>query len=227
MPKGTIHDSVSNRKRESAYDIPVRRRRRIDLDLRLRCEQAWNNKADIRRTRERIKEYTYGDQWNDVIQYRHGKITERKYIQLKGNVPLQNNIMISILNSVVGLYAKQAGEPNCFAVKKNAQWLSDMMSATMQMCWQKTYMSDALKNAFEDFLIGGVAVARETYEEKNGQTDSWTDFINPNYAFWESGTDVRMTDLQLVGVLNDVAPGQLYRKFCNRQYGKYDRRPGT
>ena len=219
MPKGTVHDSVRNRKRESAHDIPVRKRRRTDYDLRLRCEQAWNNKQDVRRTRERIKEYTYGDQWSDIIHYRRGEITERKYIQLKGNVALQNNIMISILNSVVGLYAKQAGEPNCFAVRKNAQWLSDMMSATMQMCWQKTYMADALKNAFEDFLTGGVAIARETYEEKNGFMDSWTDFINPNYAFWESGTDVRMTDLQLIGVLHDVAPGQLYRKFCNRQYG--------
>ena len=219
MPKGAVHDSVRNRKRESASEIPIRRRRRTDYDLRLRCEQAWNNKEGIRRTRDRVKEYTYSDQWSDIIQYRDGHITERKYIQLKGNVPLQNNIMISILNSVVGLYAKQAGEPNCFAVKKNAQWLSDMMSATMQMCWQKTYMADALKNAFEDFLLGGVAISRETYEEKKGQMDSWTDFINPNYAFWESGTDVRMTDLQMIGVLHDVAPGQLYRKFCNRQYG--------
>jgi len=219
MPQGAVHDSAKERQRGSSYGIPVRRRRRVDYDLRLRCEQAWNDKSDIRRTRERVKEYTYGDQWGDIIHYRHGQVTERKYIQMKGNVPLQNNIMISILNSVVGLYAKQAGEPNCFAVKKNAQWLSDMMSATMQSCWQKTYMSDVLKNAFEDFLLGGVAVSRETYEERNGHMDAWTDIINPNYVFWESGTDVRMTDLRMVGVLHDVSPGQLYKQFCNRQYG--------
>ena len=219
MPKGFVHDSVKNRKREEVNNLTVRKRRRTDYDLLLRCEQAWNNKDDIRRTRERIKEYVYGDQWGDVIEYRNGLITERKYIQKKGNVPLQNNIMISILNSVVGLYAKQSGEPNCFAVKHDGQWLSDMMSATMQTCWQKTYMHDLLKTAFEDFCIGGVAVSRETYEERNGRTDAWTDIINPNYAFWESGTDVRMGDLQLVGVLHDVAPGQLYRRFCNEQYG--------
>ena len=219
MPKGFVHDSVKNRKRKEVDDLTVRKRRRTDYDLLLRCEQAWNNKDDIRRTRERIKEYVYGDQWGDIIEYRNGLITERKYIQKKGNVPLQNNIMISILNSVVGLYAKQSGEPNCFAVKHDGQWLSDMMSATMQTCWQKTYMHDLLKTAFEDFCIGGVAVSRETYEERNGRTDAWTDIINPNYAFWESGTDVRMGDLQLVGVLHDVAPGQLYRRFCNEQYG--------
>jgi len=220
MPVGSVNDSVRNRKRNSSVsNIPFHRRRRQDLDLIARCNQAWNNLEDVRLVRDRIRRYTYEDQWGDVIEYRHGTITERKYIQSKGNVPLQNNIMISILNSVVGLYAKQSGEPNCFAVKHDGQWLSDMMTATMQTSWQKTYMHDALKTAFEDFIIGGVAVSRETYEERNGRYDTWTDFINPNYAFWIGGTDVRMTDLQMVGVLHDVAPGQLYRKFCNSQYG--------
>ena len=216
---GKLYDSVKERKRDSAMILPTRPRRRVDIDLLARCEQAWNNGDNIRKTRERVLNYVYGDQWGDIIEWRNGQITERRYIQRKGNVPLQNNIMISIQNSVVGLYAKQAGEPNCFAVKKDAQWLSDMMSATVQTCWQKTQMADVLKNAFEDFIDGGIAIARETYEEKNGRRDSWTDTINPNYAFWESGSDVRMTDLRLIGVLHDVAPGELYSKFCNRQYG--------
>ena len=214
------HDSVRIRHRASVSNgLAVRGRRRRDEELLGRCNQAWNNLDDVRQVRDRVRRYTYEDQWGDVIEYRNGTITERKYIQQKGNVPLQNNIMISILNSVVGLYAKQSGEPNCFAVKHDAQWLSDMMTATMQTCWQKTYMRDVLKTAFEDFIIGGVAVARETYEERDGRLDAWTDIINPNYAFWEAGSDVRMTDMQLVGCLYDVAPGDLYQKFCNAKYG--------
>ena len=218
---GRVHDSVKSRHRVSNMSdgLPVRRRRRVDYDLKLRCQQAWNNLDGVRRTRERVKEYVYGDQWGDIIHYKHGQITERKYIQRKGNVPLQNNIMISILNSVVGLYDKQAGEPNCFALKKEGQWLSDMMSATVQANWSKTKMPDVLRTGFTDYAIGGVAVSRETYEEREGRMDAWTDFINPNYPFWEAGTDPRMTDLRLIGVLHDVSPGELYSKFCNRQYG--------
>ena len=218
---GRAHDSVKNRHRlNGVYDgLAVRNRRRRDYDLLLRCEQAWNNLDGVRRTRERVKEYVYGDQWGDIIHYKHGQITEREYIQRKGNVPLQNNIMISILNSVVGLYDKQAGEPNCFALKKNGQWLSDMMSATVQACWGKTKMADVLRTGFTDYAIGGVAVSRETYEEREGRMDAWTDFINPNYPFWEAGTDSRMTDLRLIGVLHDVSAGEIYSKFCNRQYG--------
>ena len=216
---GRLHNSVKDRMRSNGNAIPVRTRRRIDYDLKLRCENAWNNLDDVRRTRERVKEYVYGDQWGDVIRYKNGLITEREYIQRKGNVPLQNNIMISILNSVVGLYDKQSGEPNCFAKKKDAQWLSDMMSATVQANWNDTKMPDLLRVGFSDYCIGGVAITKETYEECNGQLDSWTKFINPNYVFWEAGTDPRMTDLRMVGVLCDATPGELYTKFCNRQYG--------
>lgn len=211
MPAKSIRDSVRLRR---ALSPRVR-----DLDLLKRCEQAWNNKDDVRRTRERILNYVYGDQWGDIIEYKDGMITERKFIQMKGNVPLQNNIMIGIQNTVVGLYAKQGTEPLCFARTRDAQSLSDMMSATLQGNWQDTKMPDVLKNAFEDYLDGGVAISRETYEERDGLKDSWTDFVNPNFAFWESGTDVRMTDLRLIGVLHDVAPGEMYRKFCNAQYG--------
>ncbi len=216
---GKLHDSVKNRKQGGSYSIATHKRRRVDLELYERCQQAWNNGEKIRRTRERVMNYVYGDQWGDIIEWRGGQITERRYIQRKGNVPLQNNIMISIQNSVVGLYTKQSGEPNCFAVRKDGQWLSDMMSATVQTCWQKTRTPDILKNAFEDFIDGGVAIARETYEEKDGRKDAWTDIIGPNYAFWESGSDPRMTDLRLIGVLQEASPGELYVKFCNEQYG--------
>ncbi len=216
---GRIHDSVRQRKRRVSDGIVTRKRRRNDYDLVLRCQQAWNNLEEPRRVRERVKEYVYGDQWGDIIHYRHGRITEREYIQRKGNVPLQNNIMISIIGSVVGLYTKQSGEPNCFAMRKDSQWLSDMMSATIQQNWQKTRQADALKTAFEDFCIGGIAVSRETYEEKNGRRVAWTDFPNVNHVFWEAGTDPRMSDLRMIGILNDATAGELYSKFCNEKYG--------
>ena len=217
MPKGALHDSVRDRRRTNSIDVHSRRRQ--DHDLFTRCEQAWNNGEDVRKTYERVRSYVFDDQWGDVIHWRNGEITEREYIQRKGNVPLQNNIMISIQNSVVGLYTKQAGEPNCFAVRRDGQWLSDMMSATMQQNWQKTKMVSMLKNAFGEYLDGGVAIARETYGEYEGRKHAWTDHIGLNYAFWETGDDVRMSDLRLIGVLHDVAPGELYSKFCNAQYG--------
>ena len=94
------------------------------------------------------------------------------------------------------------------------------MSATMQCNWQNTQMEDLLKHIIEDYLVGGVAIARETYEDREQEIeDSWTDFVEPNYAFWEGGSDPRHLDLSLVGVLHDVSREDLYKKFAREEYG--------
>lgn len=218
---GKIHDSVRDRRHASVPNgSPFgTHRRRTDHELYTRCQQAWNNGENIRINYERVHRYVFEDQWADVIQWRNGEISEREYIQRKGNVPLQNNIMISIQNSVVGLYTKQAGEPNCFALQKDGQWLSDMMSATMQQNWQKTKQLSMLKKAFGEYLDGGVAIARETIKEIDGEKHAWTDHISLNHAFWEAGDDIRLSDLRLIGVLHDASPGELYKNFCNKEYG--------
>lgn len=217
MPhKAKTYDSVAARTlREGiSYD-------RLLLE---RCRQAWNALEQVRLTRDRTKRYCYGDQWGDTVRvYRKGfyyDITEREYLKRKGSVPLSNNVMVSILNSVVGLYAKQGTEPVCFARTRASQPLSDMMSATMQCNWQNTQMEDLLKHVIEDYLVGGVMLCRETYEDREQEIeDSWTDYIEPNYAFWEGGSDPRCLDLSLIGVLHDVTREDLYKKFARPEYG--------
>lgn len=215
MPKQMPHNSVRERSQRQGHSV--------DLELRNRCWQAWNNLSNVRATRERIKNYCYGDQWGDTVKvWEKGcwqEMTEREYLKMKGNVPLTNNIMSSILISVVGLYARQGTEPVCFARSHDAQWLSDMMSATMQCNWQNTQMENLLKSAMEEYLIGGVLVARETYEDREQDIlDAWTDIIDPNYVFFEGGSDSRHLDLSLIGVLHDVSREDLYKKFARPEY---------
>jgi hypothetical protein len=198
--------------------------RKTDYELLQRCWQAWNNLEAVRMTRDRAKRYCYGDQWGDTVRvYKNGyyyDMTEREYLKRKGSVPLSNNVMVSILNTLVGMYAKQGTEPVCFARTRSSQSLSDMMSATMQCNWQNTQMEDLLKHALEDYLIGGVMVCRETYEDRTQEIeDSWTDYIEPNYVFWEGGSDPRHLDLSLIGVLHDESVNDLYKKFAREEYG--------
>jgi hypothetical protein len=198
-------DSVAERKARNTGNY--------NHELLRRCQTAWESKRRIRETRDRVMSYVYGDQWGDIIESKNGQITEREFLQRRNNAPLSNNIMISILNSVVGLYAKQGTEPVCFARTRDSQALSDMMSATMQANWQDTEMPDVLKVIFEDALMGGVLMARETYECRDHSYDCWTDYINPNYAFWEAGSDPRHSDLTLIGVLRDCPLEELYAAF--------------
>ena len=218
MPSsGKTFDSVKRR-------MERQNGRKTDYELLQRCWQAWNNLEAVRVTRDRAKRYCYGDQWGDTVRvYKNGyyyDMTEREYLKRKGSVPLSNNVMVSILNTLVGMYAKQGTEPVCFARTRSSQSLSDMMSATMQCNWQNTQMEDLLKHALEDYLIGGVMVCRETYEDRTQEIeDSWTDYIEPNYAFWEGGSDPRHLDLSLIGVLHDESVNDLYKKFAREEYG--------
>ena len=218
MPsKGKTFDSVKRR-------MEKQHGRKTDYELLQRCWQAWNNLEAVRMTRDRAKRYCYGDQWGDTVRvYKNGyyyDMTEREYLKRKGSVPLSNNVMVSILNTLVGMYAKQGTEPVCFARTRSSQSLSDMMSATMQCNWQNTQMEDLLKHALEDYLIGGVMVCRETYEDRTQEIeDSWTDYIEPNYVFWEGGSDPRHLDLSLIGVLHDESVNDLYKKFAREEYG--------
>lgn len=218
MPSsGKTFDSVKRR-------MERQNGRKTDYELLQRCWQAWNNLEAVRITRDRAKRYCYGDQWGDTVRvYKNGyyyDMTEREYLKKKGSVPLSNNVMVSILNTLVGMYAKQGTEPVCFARTRSSQSLSDMMSATMQCNWQNTQMEDLLKHALEDYLIGGVMVCRETYEDRTQEIeDSWTDYIEPNYVFWEGGSDPRHLDLSLIGVLHDESVNDLYKKFAREEYG--------
>ena len=218
MPtSGKTFDTVRRRKERQSG-------KKTDYELLQRCWQAWNNLEAVRMVRDRAKRYCYGDQWGDTVRvYKNGyyyDMTEREYLKRKGSVPLSNNVMVSILNTLVGMYAKQGTEPVCFARTRSSQSLSDMMSATMQCNWQNTQMEILLKHALEDYLIGGVMVCRETYEDRTQEIeDSWTDYIEPNYVFWEGGSDPRHLDLSLIGVLHDESINDLYKKFAKDEYG--------
>lgn len=215
MPRHNTYDSVKARKRRQEHNK--------DWELLTRCRNAWNNLSGVRATRARTMRYCTGDQWSDTIRvYKDGwwqEMTERAYMERRNETPMTNNIMVSILESIAGLYAKQGTEPVCFARDNDSRQLSDMMSATMQCNWQTTEMQDLLNHAIKDYLQGGQMFVRETWEDKELEMpDAWTELMEPDHMFFECGSDPRHNDLSLIGVLHDVSREDLYQKFARKEY---------
>lgn len=215
LPKPEMYDSVKHRKRNNPC--------KTNSVLLQRCEQAWENLRQAREVAERTRRYCNGDQWGDTVNYKGRQMTEREYIQkIKGQVPLTNNIMSSIILSIVGVRGKQETEPVCFARTRDSQALSDMMSATLQTNWQTTRQEDLLTHQFREFLTDGFAMSRESYRNANGKSDdydAWTDAVPINYAFFEAGSDPRHQDIDLIGMLHDISPEELYAKFARPEFG--------
>lgn len=215
MPRRNTYDSVKARKRRQEHGK--------DWELLTRCRNAWNNLSGVRETRARTMRYCTGDQWSDTIRVYHNgwwqEMSERTYMEKRNMTPMTNNIMISILESIAGLYAKQGTEPVCFARDNDSRELSDMMSATMQCNWQTTEMQDLLNHAIKDYLQGGQMFVREGWEAKTLEMpDSWTELMEPDHMFFECGSDPRHNDLSLIGVLHDVSREDLYQKFAKEEY---------
>ena len=216
MPRRNRYDSVKARKKRQEHGK--------DWELQTRCKNAWNNLSGVRETRARTMRYCNGDQWSDTIRvYHHGyweEMMERTYMERRNQTPMSNNIMISILESIAGLYAKQGTEPVCFARDSNSRQLSDMMSATMQCNWQTTGMQDMLNHLIKDYLQGGQMFVRESWEDRELEMpDAWTDAMEPDHMFFECGSDPRHNDVCLIGCLHDVSKEDLYQKFARREYG--------
>lgn len=206
-----ITDSV--RKRWNTYG------QKINVPLLERFHRAWDNLSKFREDRDRSLRYIYGDQWSDQILYKGRLITEKNYIQSKGNIPLVNNVMRSLVNSVTGIYAKQDTEPVCFARNRDQQMVGNMMTTALQCNWQINKMPILLLNVFEEFLASGAATARETYEFRDDNLDEYTDAVNPYYMAWEGGSDPRHTDIRMIGQMHDLDFNEMVSEFVNKETG--------
>lgn len=219
-------DDVTPLGKDSRLDSVKERRKRnmqkevYDLDLLSECARAWNNLDGFRQERARSLRYLFGNQWGDYVHVHGlGDITEEDLIRQQGNVPLKNNVIVSLWSSVYGIHAKQETEPVCYARNQNSKELSDNMSAGLQTNWQNTYMAEKLDVAFAEFLASSSAFARESYEERKEMHDSYTDIENPYYMFWVGGNDPTHQDIRLIGCLHDISREELYFRFAHEEYG--------
>ena len=210
-PESEPIDSI--RKRWNAYG------KKINTPLLERFHTAWMNLSKFREDRDRSLRYIYGDQWSDTIMYKGRIITEKNYIQSNGNIPLVNNVMRGLVNSVTGIYAKQDTEPVCFARNREDQSVGNMMTTALQCNWQINKMPILLLNIFEEFLASGAAITRETYEYRDDNLDEFTDAVNPYYMAWEGGSDPRHTDIRMIGQMHDLDYNEMVATFVNSNTG--------
>lgn len=214
MAKSNRLDSVRERRGRNMQA------EKYDMDLLAECARSWLNKDEFRQERARVLRYLFGNQWGDYVHVHGiGDITEEQLIRRQGNTPLKNNVMVSLWMSVYGIHAKQETEPVCYARNEQSKQLSDMMSAALQTNWQNTFMAEKLDTAFAEYLISGAAFMRESYEERCQLHDSFTDYTNPYYMFWEAGGDPSHSDIRLIGCLHDISPEELYFRFARKEYG--------
>lgn len=164
--------------------------------------------SKFRMDRDRNKRYVYGDQWKDVVTVDGKTMTEEQYIREQGNVPLKNNLMRRLVNTVLGVYRQQGKEPICTARDRDEQKMGETMSTILQCNMQMNRMNEVYARTMEEFLIGGLIVHRKWYgwHKDNNKLDCWTDYVNPNNVILDNNMrDFRGWDLSFIGEIHDIS----------------------
>ena len=156
---------------------------------------AWNKGAELRRTRNRNKNFTYGRQWNDLTTDIDGNpITEGQKIREAGKEPLTNNMMRQMVKSVVGRFRN---------IIKDEQPDGDLSAII------KLNQADELDSrALEEFLISGCCIQRVDFDTRTGNTMR-IDNVNINRFFVNAMQDPRAWDCEIVGQLHDCSLAEL------------------
>lgn len=192
--------------------------KKSDLALLERCELLWGNMSDFREQRARAVRFTYGDQWADKIEVNGVVMTQREYLQQSSNMVLQTNQIKNKVDTIVGVMVKEKNEPICNARDRDEQQYGEVMTATLQANCNKNKMESLYIKFMKDLCIGGLALARESYEYKNGRLDSWTEYCEPNCIFFDSEmTDPRFWDINLIGQFFDLPFEQLVARFVKEE----------
>lgn len=192
------------------------------LDIVWRAQQCWMNLSRIREQRSRCYRYYYGNQWSDKIKVKIDGVdkimTEAEYLRSIGQTPLQNNLIRRLVRTVLGVYRSQMKEPTCVARDRGEQQLGETMSVVLQYNQQRNRMKELNARTIEDFLVGGIIAHRKCYERRKGTCDNWTDYVNPDYFFFDQiMSDIRTWDVSLIGQIHDVSFRALTKRFAKTQ----------
>lgn len=184
-------------------------------ELLLRAKRYWDSLDDFRKERDRNKQYTYGNQWGDMVDYNGESITEEEYIREQGGIPLKNNLIRRLVRTLVGVFRNQSKEPTCYANDREEQSIGETMSIALQVNRKLNRMKEISARSFEEFLISGAVFHKETYGWRNDKKDCWTDIVSSNHIFFDTAMrDIRHWDLTLIGEIHDLSFEQLCSNFA-------------
>ena len=197
------------------------------VELLNSCAQLYNNFQEFRDMRARAVRYLFGDQWGDpIVDPETGKtVREDTYIRRQGLIPLKTNVMRKLVNSVLGLYANSQSEPIVVARDRDEAKASEMMTVMLQYVCDINSFKEIDRRGLEEALISAIYVSNDQYiwDNERGRFDVYMSNENPNNVFFNSSMlDVRMRDIDLIGVLRDYSFDELKSTFAkNKEQEKY------
>lgn len=164
--------------------------------------KAWSAGAELRQRRRRYKNYTYGNQWCDIVTDSDGRrVVEKRLLEDSGAKPLTNNLIRQLVKTVVGRYRTQAAEAGLY------------QGAEIGELARRNSLAELDSRLLEEFLISGCAIQRIVDERRWGGYGVWIDNVDPRAFFVNAFKDPRGWDIDLIGMLHDMSFPEIVNRF--------------
>lgn len=195
---------------------------RADNMARLwRYKNMWDNMADFRRRRLRNKAYANGDQWSDFIEIEKGKwITEAENIRMQGKVPLKNNVISHIVNSVLGVFRENYSLPEVTARVRDNQTVGEMNTNMLEYVYQINDIKELDVASIREYMYSGVVAQMVDYlpDHFTRQSEIEITPVNPTRLILPSNIlDPRGKDIRCIGVLMDMSLDDVVSRFATSE----------
>lgn len=161
----------------------------------------WTVRSALTRKRERLKQFTYGDQWRDTVRDYNGvAVPERELLARDGMRPLTNNLIRRLVKTIVGRYrdvAETSGWYDTAPGSRDSAGLHDELDSRL----------------LEEFLISGQAIQRVGDDNPLMHYLPTVENVAPDVFFVNDFRDPRGYDVDVVGMLHDMSPGEMIMRF--------------
>ena len=163
--------------------------------------ELWSSRSNQMLTRQRLKRYTYGDQWGDIVRDEKGVyMPEHVVLDRTGKRSITNNLIRRLVKTIIGRYRDMAA--------KNSWYDTDEQSMDA-LC----ELDELDSRLLEEFLISGMAIQRVSDDDPLAPVFPHVVNVNPAQFFCNDFRDPRGTDIEMVGMLHDMSPAELHLRF--------------
>lgn len=185
----------------------------VRMPLFRMARESWEQLSEFRRKRNRCRDYTFGRQWNDIIEVDGRRITEYEYILSEGNVPLKNNLIRRIVRNVIGVFRERL-----------PKIMESSYGDDLAVVAKENSLEEIFTRGMEEFLISGMAVNRKRIKASEGgiygalSSGIITEMVSPGSFFFNTDSrDVRGRDINLVGQIHKVELREWCKSFVRNQ----------
>ncbi len=171
------------------------------------AHHAWRNMAPMRANRNRYKQYTYGQQWNDPVTDEKGNVmTEGEFARRCGKKPMTNNLIRQLVKCIVGRFRNS---------------LNDTVVANdLHDFYRQNSIDELDSRMLEEFLISGCAIQRICNSGDDNDKNVTVINVNPDNFFVNDFRDPRGWDIELAGMIHDMSIAELILRFANGDRAK-------